>query len=72
MPSSRWNTTPTETPRVPVGYYSVSELWDWAPVGSGLGGWPPTQAPLLSVQGPQQDGSQDDVHLLLVGAHAPL
>lgn len=36
-----------------------------------MGGGPPTQLPLLG-RGLQLDGSQDDVHLLLVGAHVPL
>ena len=36
-----------------------------------MGGGPPTEVPLLG-RGLQLDGSQDDIHLLLVGAHVPL
>lgn len=37
-----------------------------------MGGQPPTQAPLLDMWGLQLDRSQDDIYLLLVGAHIPL
>lgn len=36
-----------------------------------MGGGPLTEVPLLG-RGLQLDGSQDDIHLLLVGAHIPL
>lgn len=37
-----------------------------------MGGRPPRLASLSDVPGPQLNGSHDDIHLLLVGAHVPL